>query len=192
MKWQTRLCRSACSPSGRRQPTATYQRAEGSLTRASDFQPAVVGSCQTASTTVSIGKAFGKQSGLWRHLVICPPRVSFPFGAKRLAEPRSIGHSRALAQRQMNENVQLVAIAGHPAEELLEQFVMKTTSETQTHAVDEHLQSCSGCRGRLGGVEDWVALMKSALPACLWNAFAPKRRNNLRVMEARFPRPQGR
>ncbi|HEY3740519.1 MAG TPA: hypothetical protein VGL53_11780 [Bryobacteraceae bacterium] len=41
---------------------------------------------------------------------------------------------------------------------------MKTCSDTEMEAVEEHLLVCEQCQTRLHCAEEWVALMKSALP----------------------------
>jgi hypothetical protein len=53
---------------------------------------------------------------------------------------------------------------GHPEEDHLERYVMKTCSEIETQQLEEHLLVCEDCRIRLYAAEEWVALMKSALP----------------------------
>lgn len=51
----------------------------------------------------------------------------------------------------MNDSLQQSVAGGHPAEELLDRFIMKDTSASETQAVDEHLQQCEYCRGELRG-----------------------------------------
>ena len=53
---------------------------------------------------------------------------------------------------------------GHPEEDYLERYVMKTCSERELDAIEEHLLICEQCRDRLDYAEEWVSLMKSALP----------------------------
>jgi hypothetical protein len=53
---------------------------------------------------------------------------------------------------------------GHPEEDYLERYVMKTCSEQELVAIEEHLLICEQCRARLSCAEEWVLLMKSALP----------------------------
>lgn len=53
---------------------------------------------------------------------------------------------------------------GHPEEDYLERYVMKTCSEPEMEAIEEHLLVCEQCQTRLHCAEEWVALMKSALP----------------------------
>ena len=53
---------------------------------------------------------------------------------------------------------------GHPEEDYLERYVMKTCSERESNAIEEHLLVCEHCRARLYAAEEWVSLMKTALP----------------------------
>jgi len=53
---------------------------------------------------------------------------------------------------------------GHPEEDHLERYVMRKCSEDETEAIEEHLLVCEPCQKRLGCAEDWVKLMKSAVP----------------------------
>ncbi len=53
---------------------------------------------------------------------------------------------------------------GHPEEDHLEKYVMKTGTQQEADAVEEHLLLCAPCRVRLYQAEEWVALMKATLP----------------------------
>ena len=53
----------------------------------------------------------------------------------------------------------------HPEEDYLERYVMKTCSEQEVTEIEEHLLICEQCRARLHSAEEWVSLMKTALPA---------------------------
>ncbi len=53
---------------------------------------------------------------------------------------------------------------GHPEEDYLERYVMNSCTEQETNAIEEHLLVCENCRVRLYGVEEWVSLMKTAIP----------------------------
>jgi len=53
---------------------------------------------------------------------------------------------------------------GHPEEDILERYVMKICSEPEVDAIEDHLLVCEHCRNRLYCAEEWVALMKSAVP----------------------------
>src|SRR5450755_1617876 len=52
----------------------------------------------------------------------------------------------------------------HPDEDYLERYVMKTCSEQETERIEGHLLVCEQCRTRLYEAEEWVVLMKTALP----------------------------
>ena len=58
---------------------------------------------------------------------------------------------------------------GHPEEDHLERYVMKTCSDQEKDRLEEHLLICEHCQDRLYSAEEWVALMKSAMD------FGPKR-----------------
>ena len=70
---------------------------------------------------------------------------------------------------------------GHPEEDYLERYVMKTCSAQDASAIEKHLRACGQCRDRLYDAEEWVALMKAALP------LGPQRP---RVPRWRLPVPQ--
>lgn len=53
---------------------------------------------------------------------------------------------------------------GHPSEEYLERYTMRMCSAAEADTLEEHLLICEQCRGRLAHAEEWVSLMKSALP----------------------------
>lgn len=52
----------------------------------------------------------------------------------------------------------------HPEEDHLERYLMKVCSEQEAVAVKSHLLACEQCRARLNDVEDWVSLLKTAIP----------------------------
>ena len=52
----------------------------------------------------------------------------------------------------------------HPEEDHLERYVMKTCSEQELEAIEEHLMACEQCRARLYQAEEYVALWKIAVP----------------------------
>src|SRR5450432_3030556 len=52
----------------------------------------------------------------------------------------------------------------HPAEETLERYAMKACASREVEALEEHFLFCEPCRGRLERAEEWVTLMKVALP----------------------------
>ncbi len=62
---------------------------------------------------------------------------------------------------------------GHPEEDYLERYVMKTCSEPELDAIEEHLWICEQCRDRLDYAEEWVSLMKLAVP------LGPKRKKEI-------------
>lgn len=75
---------------------------------------------------------------------------------------------------------------GHPEEDYLERYVMKTCTEQETDAIEEHLLICEDCRARLYGVEEWVSLMKTAIPLVPERRRVPRWRQ---TMELLFTRP---
>jgi hypothetical protein len=52
----------------------------------------------------------------------------------------------------------------HPVEETLERYVMKTCTPKEIEDIEDHLFVCEHCQKRLGPIEEWVSLMKVALP----------------------------
>jgi predicted anti-sigma-YlaC factor YlaD len=46
--------------------------------------------------------------------------------------------------------------------EALEQYAMRTLSRQKLKSVEEHLLTCSPCRGRLQAMDDYVAAMRAA------------------------------
>ena len=52
----------------------------------------------------------------------------------------------------------------HPEEEYLERYVMKACKDQELDAIEAHLLLCEHCRARLYQAEEWVSLMKMALP----------------------------
>ena len=53
---------------------------------------------------------------------------------------------------------------GHPEEDYLERYIMKTCSKQEVDALDEHLLVCEHCRARLYSAEEFVSLIKMAMP----------------------------
>ena len=53
---------------------------------------------------------------------------------------------------------------GHPEEDHLERYAMKTCSHQELEVIEDHLLACENCRARLYDAEEWVSLMKMALP----------------------------
>jgi len=82
---------------------------------------------------------------------------------------------------------------GHPEEDYLERYVMKTCSEPEVDAIESHLFDCEQCRNRLYCAEEYVALMKSAVPLGPSRRKLPKWRTALSpVLSGQFlalPRP---
>jgi hypothetical protein len=52
----------------------------------------------------------------------------------------------------------------HPDEEYLERYVMKSCTDRENLDIEEHLQICEHCHSRFHQAEEWVALMKIAIP----------------------------
>jgi hypothetical protein len=55
-------------------------------------------------------------------------------------------------------------IPHHPPEDTIERYVMKSCPPFEVDALEEHLLICEPCRVRLEQAEEWVSLMKVALP----------------------------
>ena len=53
---------------------------------------------------------------------------------------------------------------GHPEEDCLERYVMKTCTKQENGTIENHLLECEQCRARLSDADEWVSLMKIALP----------------------------
>ena len=53
---------------------------------------------------------------------------------------------------------------GHPEEDHLERYVMRICSAQEAGVIEAHLPDCEPCRVRLYDAEEWVSLMKTALP----------------------------
>jgi hypothetical protein len=52
----------------------------------------------------------------------------------------------------------------HPPEEILERYAMSRADEDEAERVEEHLLICPECRDSLDEADQWIAIMKSALP----------------------------
>jgi hypothetical protein len=76
---------------------------------------------------------------------------------------------------------------GHPEEDHLERYVMRKCSEDETEAIEDHLLVCEPCQKRLRCAEDWVKLMKTAVPLGPGRSPLPRWRQ---MFGSVFARPQ--
>ena len=74
----------------------------------------------------------------------------------------------------------------HPEEDHLERYIMKTCADQETEAIEKHLLNCEQCNSRLYEAEEWVALLKSAVPL---GPSVPKRAPWRAAIQQFFARP---